>query len=148
MLARGEPTFLAIADVTGYDAYDLIFSHEKADAPVGMLLSLVRDIIGRERFVVNDEKTRVLRPQHRQNVTGVVVNALNPGGEATPRVSRDDLRRFRAILHQCDRDGFEKVTANLGRDARSYAKGYYSFVRMVSAEQAEKLAARHPWLNA
>ena len=130
-------------------ADDLIFSHEKADAPVGMLLSLVRDIIGHERFVVNDEKTSVLRPQHRQNVTGVVVNARDgEAAAALPRVSRDDLRRFRAILHQCDRDGFEKVTANLGRDAQSYARGYYSFVRMVSAEQAEKIAARHPWLTA
>jgi Reverse transcriptase (RNA-dependent DNA polymerase). len=154
LLCRGMDARLTGAAASMGFAYtryadDLIFSHEKGEAPVGMLLSLVRDIIAACGFTVNEEKTRVLRPQHRQNVTGVVVNrTAGEDGAPAVRVSRDDLRRFRAVLHQCDRDGFEAVTAKLGRDARSYARGYLSFVRMVNAEQAEKLAARHPWLTA
>lgn len=120
-------------------ADDLVFSHEDAWAPVGMLLALVRRIVTNERFTVNEEKTVVLRPQHRQVVTGVVVNE-------TPRISRVDLRRFRAFLHQCDKEGAVEMSRRLGKDARAYAAGFLAFVHMVNPEQAEKITRAHPWL--
>jgi retron-type reverse transcriptase len=127
-------------------ADDLTFSHESDKAPVGGLLTLVRKIIAEQNLTVNEEKTQVLRPSDRQNVTGLVVNAVNGSDDGVPRVSREDIRRFRAILHQCERDGFESVTQRLGRDALAYASGYLSFVRMSRPDVAERFAAAHPWL--
>jgi hypothetical protein len=123
-------------------ADDITFSHTSEKAPVGALLALVRKIVSEENLVVNEEKTQVLRPSDRQTVTGLVIN-----GSDTPRVSREDLRRFRALLHQCDRDGFDSVTARLGKDAQFYAKGYLSFLHMVRPDIAARLAAAHPWLQ-
>lgn len=124
-------------------ADDLTFSHPSDDAPVGGLLSLVRKIIAAQNLVVNEEKTQVLRACDRQNVTGLIVNETN----SRPRVSRQDLRRFRAVLHQCERDGFEAMTQRLGKDALSYAAGYLSFVHMACPDVAERFVTDHPWLR-
>jgi len=119
-------------------ANDLVFSHADASAPVSILLTLARKIIVGTGFVVNEEKTSVLRPQHRQVVTGIVVNE-------TPHVSREDLRRFRAVLHRCETQGIPAVSEQMGRDARAYAAGYLAFLHMVSPEQASRLREKHPW---
>lgn len=122
-------------------ADDLVFSHDRPDAPVGILLALARQIVNSEGLTINEDKTSVQRPQHRQVVTGLVVNA------AAPRISRLDLRNFRAFLHSCDAHGLAEMSRRLGRDARAYASGYLSFVHMVNPAQAEKFQARHPWLS-
>ncbi len=120
-------------------ADDLVFSHANQDAPVGILLGGMRKILEESGFTVNEEKTRVMRPQHRQAVTGVVVNEI-------PRISRHDLREFRAFLHQLETQGAEAMTERIGKNARWYAAGYLSFVHMVNPAQAEKIQAAHPWL--
>ena len=120
-------------------ADDLVFSHTEASAPVGILLALARRIIADVGFTVNEEKTSVLRPQHRQVVTGIVVNE-------TPHVSRPDLRRFRAVLHRCETMGVAEVSRQMGKDARAYASGYLAFLHMVAPEQAARLALKHPWV--
>jgi RNA-directed DNA polymerase len=122
-------------------ADDLVFSHGERDAGVGKLLDLVRHIVEDERFVVNEEKTRVMRPHMRQAVTGLVVN------ESAPRVSREDLRRFRAFLHQFEKQGAAEMSKRIGRDARAYAAGYLSFLHMVSPEQEDRIRRAHPWLE-
>lgn len=124
-------------------ADDLVFSHESKDAPVGMLLGLVRAIIEDERYVVNEEKTQVLRPDDRQTVTGLVVNA----DSETPRVSRRDLRNFRAFLHGCETKGVSAMSEQIGKDARAYAKGYLAFVHMSRPDVAAKLTAENPWIG-
>ena len=121
-------------------ADDLVFSHADAGAPVGMLLTLARAILADVGFIVNEEKTVVLRPQHRQTVTGVVVNE-------TPHVSRADLRRFRALLHQCQTLGVAAVSERIGKDAHAHASGYLAFLHMVSPEQARRVREAHPWLS-
>ena len=120
-------------------ADDLVFSHTEASAPVGILLALARCIIADVGFTVNEEKTSVLRPQHRQVVTGIVVNE-------TPHVSRPDLRRFRAVLHRCETVGVAEVSRQMGKDARAYASGYLAFLHVVAPEQAARLALKHPWV--
>jgi hypothetical protein len=122
-------------------ADDLIFSHPKADASLGAMIALARAILEAEGFTVNEDKTSVMRPHQRQVVTGVVVN----GG--SPRLPREDLRRFRAFLHHCERDGFDTVTERFGRNAQAYAAGYLSFIHMVNPEQEERLRRRYPWLQ-
>jgi hypothetical protein len=129
-------------------ADDLVFSHENDKAPVGMLLTMVRQIVADEKYVVNEDKTQVLRRGDRQVVTGLVVNG--GGGDAgppPPRVSREDLRRFRAFLHHCDTEGTDAMSRRLGKDALAYASGYLAFVHMARPAVAAKIAAAHPWLT-
>jgi RNA-directed DNA polymerase len=120
-------------------ADDLVFSSHNRDANIGALLHWLRRILREEGLQVNEEKTRVMRPQHRQAVTGLVVNQR-------PHISRDDRKRFRAFLHQYEKLGREAMTEKLGQDAQAYAAGYLSFMHMVDADEAAKLQSTHPWL--
>jgi len=121
-------------------ADDMTFSHPSSDAPVGRLISSAVFILGEEGFAPNPAKARVMRAHQRQIVTGLVVN----DGVAIPRA---DLRRFRAILHGTERDGFEQASLTLGKDVRDYARGYLAFVHMVEPDKAARLRERHPWVR-
>lgn len=118
-------------------ADDLVFSHRDTNAPVDGMRRAVYRILRAEGFEPNEDKTCVMRSHQLQVVTGIAVNT-------TPRVSRDAVRRFRAIAHQCRTRGLEAVTAELGRDAYAYLNGYLSFVRMVNPAQADRLATLIP----
>jgi retron-type reverse transcriptase len=122
-------------------ADDMTFSHPAADAPVGRLISSAVHILGAEGFAPNSAKARITRAHQRQIVTGLLVN----NGVTIPRA---DLRRFRAILHSAERDGFERASLTLGRDVREYARGYLAFIQMVEPDKAEQLRAKHAWLGA
>jgi len=129
-------------------ADDLIFSARGENSNPVAMRDLAATIIADEKFVVNDDKTAILRTRGRQTVTGLVVNAQNtPEGQGTPRVSRRDIRNFRAFLHQYELRGREAMTEKLGQDALSYARGYLSFIHMVSPLQAAAIQQKHPWLE-
>ncbi len=121
-------------------ADDLVFSTARPEATLGAFLKIVRRILKSEGFTVNEEKTLVMRPQHRQVITGVVVN------NAVPALSRRDLRQYRAFLHQCETKGLEAISEKIGKNALYYASGYLSFIKMVSPEKAAQLQNAHPWL--
>jgi RNA-directed DNA polymerase len=150
-------------------ADDLVFSHPDPSAPLGAFLSFVQRVIAEEGFTINAEKTRVMRPHQRQAVTGLVVNTAAPprghglatgtagsaamtatddadAADGAVRLSRRDLRRFRAFLHHCETEGMDAVSARLGKSAQAYARGYHAYIRMVSPAKAAQLAAAHPWL--
>ena len=139
---EGAATGLGFA-YTRY-ADDLTFSHASPDAPVGAMLTLVRKIVLEEGLVIHEDKTQVLRERHRQSVTGLVVNSGFDGGA---RISRHDLRRFRAFLHRCETQGPDAVSADQGRDALAYARGYLAWIRATRPGEAEKLARKHDLLR-
>ncbi len=80
-------------------ADDLTFSRpaggENAEPRIGALLAGLDRVVRDEGFEVHPDKTRVLRPGRRQQVTGLVVN-----GPAGARVPREVKRRLRAALHR------------------------------------------------
>ncbi len=127
-------------------ADDLVFSSKSEKHDARAMRDLATKIIGEEKFEINDEKTAILRAKTRQTVTGLVVNAQNsPDGK--PRISRRDIRKFRAFLHQYELRGREAMTEKIGQDSLSYARGYLSFIHMVSAEQEAQIKAKHSWLE-
>lgn len=146
-------------------ADDLVFSSSEDKAKVLWLRDLAIRIIVDEKFEVNDDKTAIMRRHRRQTVTGLVINAKSAGPnsqtdsedappgiphneiEGTPRLSRRDFRRFRAFLHRYETLGREAVTEQMGQDALSYARGYLSFIHMVSPTQEAKIKAAHPWIE-
>lgn len=64
---------------------------------IGQLLGSVHKILREEGFILNGDKTRVIRMGNQHNVTGMVIN-----GEGVPRVPRKIKRMLRATLHNLD----------------------------------------------
>ncbi|WP_201509213.1 reverse transcriptase domain-containing protein [Psychrobacter alimentarius] len=64
---------------------------------IGQLLGSVHKILREEGFILNGDKTRVIRMGNQHTVTGMVVN-----GEGVPRVPRKIKRMLRAALHNLD----------------------------------------------
>ncbi len=117
-------------------ADDLSFSSDNAESEtVGKLMRRVRYLIQREGFTVHPDKTRVLRRAGRQEVTGIVVNDRLG-------VERATLRRFRAVLHQIEKDGPEGKTWGPGGNVLGSILGFANFVNMVDPEKGAALRER------
>jgi RNA-directed DNA polymerase len=143
MLPQGAPTSPALANLACrrldhrlerlaarcgavYTRYadDLTFSFaQPPDVRVGRFLWWVDAICQQEGFTERADKRRVLRKGQQLRVTGLVVN------ERTG-IPRTDRRRFRAILHNCARNGVASQAQ--GRtDFEAYLAGYAAYVHMV-----------------
>lgn len=77
-------------------ADDLVFSSKAEKCDARAMRDLATTIINDEKFEINAEKTAILRTKGRQTVTGLVINAQNSDA-GKPRVSRRDIRKFRAF---------------------------------------------------
>lgn len=116
-------------------ADDLTFSAAASLEPqqrVGYLLARLRHIVQDEGFVINNDKTRVQKPNSAMSVTGIVVNRR-------AGVRRREVRRLRAILHNAQRHGI--ASQNRDDDPQFVARlqGRISFIRMINPEQANPL---------
>ncbi|MFT5682209.1 MAG: RNA-directed DNA polymerase [Myxococcota bacterium] len=113
-------------------ADDLTFSFH-GEGEVGRLRWWVEEICRQEGFAVNQDKFRVIRASQRQQVTGVVVNDCL-------RVPRQERRRFRAILHNCQKHGVASQARGRA-DMAGYLRGYASYINMVHPEEGRELLA-------
>jgi len=100
-------------------------------APIGAILHGVAEIVLSEGFVLNEEKTRIMRADDRQRVTGLVVNKP-PKGVKVPaaRVPRTTLRQLRAAVHN-----LEKGTKPKHEDTLDQLKGMAAFVYMTDKKK-------------
>src|SRR5579883_506746 len=116
-------------------ADDITFSGgEEVVSKIGWLLAKVRHIAQEEGFAVNEKKTRVMRRSMAQTVTGVVVNAK-------PSISREELRRLRAILHRAKTEGLEAQNREGRPNFHAWLAGKIAFVAMVRPDVGAKLKA-------
>ena len=107
-------------------ADDMTFSSEDPMAKVNVLIRAVGSIAPDCGFVVNAEKTRVMRSPGTRRVTGLIL-----GNE--PRVPRKTMRKIRSMIHR-------KMTG--GNFAGIHVlEGYRSYVRMINQAQSAKLDA-------
>lgn len=116
-------------------ADDLTFSfQEEPSHGLGRFLWWVSQIVGQEGFRENLKKRRVMRPSGQLRVTGLVTNhALS--------VPREARRRFRAILHACDRRGVTQETT--GHEApRAFLLGFAGYVAMVQPDVGAALLVK------
>ena len=119
-------------------ADDLTFSASgEGTKQINNLTRSVSKIVESEGLAVHSEKTRIMRPGSRKEVTGIVVNDK-------PGVDRKTLRKFRALLHQLETEGTtgSKQWGNPSADLLSSMEGYANFVYMVDAEKGQKLKAQ------
>ncbi|HEV3122486.1 MAG TPA: reverse transcriptase domain-containing protein [Isosphaeraceae bacterium] len=114
-------------------ADDLTFSGDEAlRQRVGYLLARVRHIALDEGFTVNEAKTRVLRQNAAQMVTGLVVNQR-------PGVRRRDIRRLRAILHRARFEGLDRQNRAGRPNFHAWLRGKIAFVAMARPEVGARL---------
>jgi len=114
-------------------ADDLTFSGAAERAPkIGYLLARVRHIVAGEHLLVNEEKTRVQRPNARQTVTGIVVNER-------PNVPRRVTRRLRAILHQAKKEGLGAANRGQRDNFVYWLGGMIAYTQMVNPDKGHKL---------
>jgi RNA-directed DNA polymerase len=114
-------------------ADDLSFSASgEGTRNVNKLMSLVSRIVENEDFRVHPDKTRVMRKGSRKEVTGIVVNDK-------PSVDRPTLRRFRALLHQIEKEGIAGKRWGHSDDVLASIQGYARFVAMVDATKGQSL---------
>lgn len=114
-------------------ADDLTWSiREEPSPPVGYVLARIRHIAADEGFQVNPAKTRVQRRSQQQSVTGVVVNDRTG-------VSRETVRRIRAILHNAGRTGLASQNRDQHPHFESWLAGMIGWISMVNPEQGQKL---------
>lgn len=105
-----------------------------------------RKIIESESFTIHPEKLRIMRKGQHQEVTGLTVNQK-------PQVPRENMRRFRALLHQVERDGpLGKHWQHRGAHLLATLHGYACFINMVDpakgaalVEKAKAITLRYGW---
>ena len=116
-------------------ADDLTFSADGAAmGQTARLMTGLRYIVGEENFTVNEKKTRVQRPKTRQTVTGIVVNKH-------PNVSRETVRRLRAILHKAKTEGLAAQNREGHPRFEGWVRGMIAYVAMVNPERGRELLA-------
>jgi hypothetical protein len=98
----------------------------------GYLMARVRHIAQDEGFAINVKKTRVKRPESRQTVTGLVVNA-------TPAVPRDVVRRVRAILHRAKTQGLAAQNRDGHPNFRRWVEGMIAYITMARPDVGRRL---------
>lgn len=138
---------LAEKENVTYSRYadDITFSIPQPEIPdnqmdhinekIGKILGMTHKTLQAEGFEVHKKKTRVLKPRHRQEITGLVVNN---GGT---RIPRPWLRRLRAILHNMKKHGIKSQDRDEIGLKRFYCKisGMCSYVNMVDSEKGKAL---------
>jgi retron-type reverse transcriptase len=108
-------------------ADDLAFSGDDA-SQVQVLISRATRIVSTEGFVVNGEKTRVMRQGNLQRIAGVTVNKVLG-------LSRQQRRKLRAEAHQ-------QKTKGATAEQKAALTGRLAWLSMLNPEQAAKLKAR------
>lgn len=113
-------------------ADDITFSSTNASADAGRAIRRIKHAVTDEGFKIHPAKTRVLRAGRRLEVTGLTVNDK-------VSVSRKQLRNFRAVLHQIERDGPAGKSWGHSDNVIASIYGYANFVSMVDADKGRRL---------
>lgn len=111
-------------------ADDLTFSFPDESVKIGRFRWWIDQICHQEGFYVNHKKFRMMRKSRRQSVTGIIVNDCL-------RVPREKRRKFRAIIHDAQKNGLQ--TAARGRPGfANWMLGFASYLNMVHPHEEGK----------
>lgn len=111
-------------------ADDMSFS---GDLRVGEIISFIRKTLHKKQLKLNEEKTRLMKPHERQEVTGIVVNRILQA----PRPLR---RQLRQEVHYIERFGLDAHLARINEMRSSYInhlKGIANFIIYVNPYDKE-----------
>jgi hypothetical protein len=103
---------------------------------INKMLYWVKGITKEEGFILHPKKTRIMKKGSRQEVTGVVVNKK-------PSISQKELKNFRALLYQIEKDGIEgKSWHGKSENLVAVIWGYANFIKMVDTKKGAKYMAQ------
>jgi hypothetical protein len=142
VLPQGAPTSPAITNILcfsldtrlqglanklqcNYTRYadDVTFSGDET-INAQQLVWRIKRILQDEGFAAHPDKIRIMRMGMQQEVTGVIVNRqLN--------VKREDLRRFRALLHNLEKSN-QNPSAQRPENLSNSILGYVNFIKMIN----------------
>ena len=71
-----------------------------------------------------------MRKHQQQKVTGIVVNEK-------PNISRINLRKFRALLHNIETNGWQNQQWGKAKHLINAIDGYICFIKMVNLDKAK-----------
>ncbi len=131
LVARGldqKLTKMCIEKNLTYTRYadDLSFSHPTGDIDLLNVFEEASEIIKREGFTVNSDKTRMQRPHQRMTVTGIVVNEKKS-------VPKWKWRQFRAKLHN-----LEKSQKEINPEEYKKILGYAQWIHQLHPKRGQK----------
>jgi RNA-directed DNA polymerase len=129
---------MALAQGFAYTRYadDLTFSASgDATRQICNILKHTQNIVTHEGLTVHPDKTRVLRKSQQQEVTGIVVNEKLT-------IDRATLKKFRATLHQIDKDGLADKHWGNGDDLLAQIEGFANYVMMVNPQKGKLLVGQ------
>lgn len=111
-------------------ADDLTFStHSENEQNINRLIYFTKQIIDSEDFTMHPDKLHIMRRGAQQKVTGIIVNEkLN--------IERNKLRKFRALLHNIEMNGWQNQTWGKAYNLINAIEGYINFVNMVNPSKA------------
>jgi retron-type reverse transcriptase len=130
---RLDKRLTAMAEELGFTytryADDLTFSASGDSLQsICNILRRTESIVLHEGLAINEQKTRILRKNRQQEVTGIVVNEKLS-------ISKKELKRFRATLFQIEKDGPEGKRWGSSDDVIASIQGFANFVAMVNPEK-------------
>ena len=112
------------------DDMSFSFENETESEKIKRVLNEIKYIVSFNNFKINSKKTRFLRKNNRQVITGILVNNEEIG---VPKVW---VKRFRAIIHQA---GIAKQRNELSKEKRYEISGMISYLNSVNPEKYEKI---------
>ncbi|MBX7224693.1 MAG: retron St85 family RNA-directed DNA polymerase [Chitinophagales bacterium] len=110
-------------------ADDITFSLDDNEN-ISKLLFYAHKIIEGEDLQINKAKTHIMRKNAQQKVTGIVVNQQ-------PTVERRILRKFRALLHNILKNGWQEQKWGNGSNLLHSIEGYINYIHMVHPTKAQ-----------
>ncbi|BBF42400.1 retron-type RNA-directed DNA polymerase [Lachnospiraceae bacterium KM106-2] len=114
-------------------ADDITFS---ANHSIDNIIKEAEEIIERAGFIVNEDKTHIMKDNYRKMVTGLVVNHK-------VRIPSAYKKKFRQEIYYCKKYGVSQHLRAIGRENAvnfqeyMYGKAYY--IKMIEKELGEKL---------
>jgi hypothetical protein len=128
-----DKRLFGLADKFGfiYTRYadDMSFSLKEPlseDTDEGKFCGLVSKIVKEEGFNINRKKTKFLRKNNRQCITGVVINEGKVG------VTRTWIKRFRAAIYNANK---LKTAGHVPKEVINELSGMAAWVKSVNAER-------------
>jgi len=106
------------------------FNKEPDSESLKNILFRIQKVVYSEGLRINKKKTRFLRPNNRQCVTGIVINNEQPG------VPRNWVKKMRAALHNASKLA---ETGQLTQETKNEIAGMAAWLKAVNAERYEKL---------
>lgn len=103
---------------------DMTFSGKKSDISEADIVRIVRNLLERQGFVLNEKKTSFVDSSQQQRVTGIVVNNK-------PSLSRKQKREIRQEVYYCQKFGVAESIKRKGIDVSS-EKYLYSLLGRIS----------------